>query len=533
MHGVSPREARLGAVGLALRSYLPLLRWAALLLLAGAAVVARLTFAGLTEYPGHADNAFYFVLARNLAHGRGFEIDYVWHYLAPPAALTHPSNDYWLPLAPLITSLSFRLLGDTILAATVPATLACLALSGLAYRWSLLHSPSALAASGAAALVLVEPNLFLASVGAGTAVYHALFVSLSLFLACRGGTDPRCFLLAAVSAGLAQLTRSDGVLLLPVLWAAILTAPGSWARRWTRVGLTLGAYLATITPWLVHNALTFGALRPPGLGKLMFLTDYEDLFSYAKDLSPSAYLAWGLPSILRSKLNAAVRNLQTLAGLLGLLWAPVVAGLVADAVSPERRAAWRLHLPPLGFLGLLVAFFTLVVTFAVAGFHASALTLVPYLLVLAAVAVTRFVRFRPVALLLVAVATAYLFQQCFETGTYLAFHDQTGRRLARLRTLIEREEPAGGGEVVIMTRDPWEVHHATGYRALQIPNDDLATILAVARRYGATHLLLPAPRAALAGLYRGEATDERFRLVGTIPGPHETPPLRLFRLRPP
>jgi hypothetical protein len=39
----------------------------------------------------------------------------------------------------------------------------------------------------------------------------------------------------------------------------------------------------------------------------------------------------------------------------------------------------------------------------------------------------------------------------------------------------------------------------------------------VARRFGATHLLLPAPRPALARYDADELTDERFRFVASMP----------------
>jgi hypothetical protein len=68
-----------------------------------------------------------------------------------------------------------------------------------------------------------------------------------------------------------------------------------------------------------------------------------------------------------------------------------------------------------------------------------------------------------------------------------------------------------------MTRNPWEVYYSTRCKAVQIPNDDLNTIFQVANKYRANYLLLPAKRKALAGLYSGEQSDERFVLVAVIP----------------
>jgi hypothetical protein len=43
-----------------------------------------------------------------------------------------------------------------------------------------------------------------------------------------------------------------------------------------------------------------------------------------------------------------------------------------------------------------------------------------------------------------------------------------------------------GGHGAVMTREPWETTEITGYTSVQIPNNDLCTIVAIGRRYGAT-----------------------------------------------
>jgi len=72
-------------------------------------------------------------------------------------------------------------------------------------------------------------------------------------------------------------------------------------------------------------------------------------------------------------------------------------------------------------------------------------------------------------------------------------------------------------ELILMTRDPWSVNYLLGYRAVMVPQEDLETILAVADRYGVTHLLLPVPREALEGIYAGTSAHPRLRLAATVP----------------
>lgn len=88
-----------------------------LLLVAG--LLVRLGLASLAEHPGLFDPNHYYNLARNLAEGRGFVVDYIWQYHQKPAGVTHPV-DYWMPLAALWPALSMRVLGMGLLPALLP-----------------------------------------------------------------------------------------------------------------------------------------------------------------------------------------------------------------------------------------------------------------------------------------------------------------------------------------------------------------------------------------------------------------------------
>ena len=72
-------------------------------------------------------------------------------------------------------------------------------------------------------------------------------------------------------------------------------------------------------------------------------------------------------------------------------------------------------------------------------------------------------------------------------------------------------------QVVIMARDVWDVYEATGLKAVMIPNNDMATILLVARHYNVGYMLLPAPRKALDDIYMGTTPDAHFSFLGRVP----------------
>ena len=533
--------ARLGRhgvrVGAVLERYWLLLALSVYAVVFAGALGVRLAFARLATFPGHADPAFYYTVARNLISGRGFEIDYIWQFLTMPSAVTHPGNDYWPPLTPLVMSGSMRALGPSMLAALLPAVLMGLALSPVIWLWSKACSPSRAAALGAASLVLIEPNLLTASLNSDSIIQFAFLASVALWLMTKGLNNPRFFLLAAVFAALGHLTRLDGFLLLPTLLGVIWTSPHARRTRRGYLGVTTALYVAVLAPWLLHNYATVGAFLPPASRKLTFVTEFENLFSSTKEASLRTFLDRGLSWIFWRKVDASLRNIKLLWYLGGVLWIAVAVGVVERVVLRRRRAALRRYTPGLLFLTLLVAFHTLMpFDFGLAN---GAMALIPFLILVSADAIRRVLGAASLALLVIGLLGAnYYSRALVMAGTIVTVNNRVGEQLAPLKDILEHD--AGrprGEEVVVMTRIPWEVNLATGYKAVQIPNDEFRAILAIAKRYRVNYILLPAPREGLADIYEETRRDERFQLVAAIPytDPYlpfmdRHPQLKLFRL---
>ncbi|PYM62997.1 MAG: hypothetical protein DMD79_09770 [Candidatus Rokuibacteriota bacterium] len=218
--------------------------------------------------------------------------------------------------------------------------------------------------------------------------------------------------------------------------------------------------------------------------------------------------------------------------------APLSAlAILVGALGPDRAAWWTRERAFVIFAVLLLGFHTLVTTFtAGSGFLNSSPAMVPGCLLIVAGALSQVLRRAPVILLAVLLLAAPLAVRAYgETRDVIAARNRMAQPLASVKALIERDAKMPPSEVVIMARIPWELHWSTGYKAIQIPADDLATILEVAKRYRANYLLLPAPRPALEPLYRDEHSDGRFRFVGAVP--HASPdlgrysPLKLFGIR--
>lgn len=512
------------------RRLAPLLIGLALL----AALAARLAFLPYLAHPGRSDYAFYYTVARNVAAGRGLVVDYVWHFLVPAPAVTHYSADYWQPLASLIMAGAMRAGGPSLAVALLPGIAAGLLLAAVAHATARTLAPSPLVAYGAAGLTLALPTLFEYSLLTDAAIYYALFASTCLLCLMRLPARPAWAGAAALCAALAHLTRQDGVLLAPVVAAALLVAPHPWRRRAAWGAAALAIYLAALAPWLAANLAALGAPLPGGSARTAFLTTYEDLYASARELSPRAYLAWGWGNILRARLDAAAGNLRELYALLrlplGLLCA---VGAVALLRRPEERRRWRVYLPPALFLAALFGFYALVAPFTAGGaFRRSVTAMAPFLAAVAMLGLEALTRraARPwlAPALALAVAALLAAQGAQLAAANARAHGRLGTELALLGAAVAEDAARRGAEPIVMTRSPWELNAATGLRAVQIPNEDLAEILAVARRYGVTYVVLPAPRAALAGLAEGAAADPRLTLVGPVAGT----PYTLLRVGP-
>ena len=81
------------------------------------ALVARLVTAALFPDPAYPDSFYYVDVARQLAAGHGFNVDFIWIFpevgggIPANPVLPIPSNAHWMPLASLVQVPFIWLLG--------------------------------------------------------------------------------------------------------------------------------------------------------------------------------------------------------------------------------------------------------------------------------------------------------------------------------------------------------------------------------------------------------------------------------------
>jgi hypothetical protein len=355
----------------------------------------------------------------------------------------------------------------------------------------------------------------------------AVFGSLSLWASSRAQAG-RWGFFAGACAGLAHLTRADGaLLLLPVLF---IRPNHSWRGvMWVVLG-----YAVVMSPWLIHNWMTTGRLLSIAGAKTLFLTNYDDLYSFGKTLDWSTYWSWGVGNILRSKLDALWANLQTLVAVVGMiLLAPfAVIGFWRQRRDPLYQAA-------IIYGAALYLVMSLAFTFpgARGGMFHSGAALLPFVFSAAMVGLDAVVGWAAARLPawnvtkarrgftwelvgLLSVVSLVLY------GLRVRGWNQADAVYASIGARL-----SGQSSAVVMANNPPAYVYQTGQPAIAIPNGDVDTLLAAARRYGAQWVVLEVNHpAALSALYDQPRSDPRLILIETFPVQGGSPAL-LFKLK--
>lgn len=484
-------------------------------------LAARLTAAALAPGPGIGDPTHYYNLARNLADGRGFVIDYIWQYHNPPPDITHP-EDYWMPLPAIWPALSFALLGEGLFTALLPSALFGAAIPTLAYAVAKVAGEEDDVALMSMAGALFLPELVLNSARTDTTITYILWVGLSALCFYRGlRARPPWLFFSGVFAALAQLSRQDGILLAPSMLVTIGIYLRVGARpisaRW--LWAIPIAWLLTLSPWLARNIALFGVPLTGGAGRTLFMTHFTDQFTYGRVLDLQHYLAWGVPNIIANWAFMAAANVKTLYTLLDT-FLPVIAFVGLGGVLWRRdRERLLLLALPLTMLIALFLFYSFVTPFHTQGgsFKKSAMLALPFWAYSGAWALAQWVRPRRVAYVFAAVMAALALLNSVER--IRADFDLAARFEASTQTLARALEDLGDtngdDEIIIMTQDPFMLNYH-GYRALMIPSDPRELILEAAARYRVDYLLLPAARPALDPLYDDSESDPRLPVAADV-----------------
>lgn len=498
------------------------------------ALAVALAVAVLQPVPGYMDAAYYYADGTQLAAGNGFQEPFLWNYLDHPQGLPHPSHAYWYPMASIIAAGGMALTGtinfiSARIGFVLMAALAPLVVTTLAYRITKRRSLALL--SG---VLAVFSGYYLPFIVTTDNYSLYLLVGAVYFLILERLTLPKVALLGLL-AGILNLARGDGVLWLPLtlLVVTVLTyrqSPAAPIR--TRIlhsiangFLSLIGYLLVMGAWMLHNLSVFGSLMPPGSGYLLWMTSYNQIYSYTPEIYTfQSWIANGWQVAVKVRSEAILQNISTAIFAQGMI---VLFPLAVIGICSCRRM-FRVQVGVLGWFLLLITESFLFPFASVSGgfFHAGtafqplwfALSPVGFEVLLAHFSKNKKLLPQTATLFRLSLAVVVIVfsgmlvkMRVIDTGW------NEGEYLYRTLDQFLVEQGARPDEIV-MTRNPPAYFIMTGRRAIVVPYGDVQTILDVARKFDVSYVVLERDGAFddLANLYDHPEHYPDFNYLGML-----------------
>jgi hypothetical protein len=496
--------------------------------------------------PGYMDVAYYTVGGLQIFEGKGFFEPYLWNYLSNPKGLPSPAFTYWMPMPSLLVFMGM-LLGNS--SEFFWAKLPFILLTGLlpvlsvyTGRHLLKNSVYAWIAGGLAVIpgiyiIYVSlPETFVPYMIGGGLFIIVAFLANDKWL---GSLDsPQRFFLLGLIAGWMHLTRADGLIWLFAALGIVIFRMYPWNSlgklRIALLGIltSIIGYLILTGGWYYRNWLIFGGLFPPGNSKSLWLTHYNELYSFPNDhLNFTYLLKSGWDAILQARLKALGINLQNFLAVQGSI---VLVPLILAGIWSRKKLA----IVKFGILMWLVILGIMTMVFPFAGsrggfLHSGAATQI-FFWVMAVVGLEQWILwmkkirgwnstfaislFGAFLILVNAGISIWFFQQrVFGNENDLIWNQSIERyqRVAeRLKDLNITNNKLG------MVNNPPGYYWATRMPSIVIPDGDINHSLAAARKFGVSYLLLEQDQENLIELYQNPKNLSNLRYLETFNNVH-------------
>jgi hypothetical protein len=295
--------------------------------------------------------------------------------------------------------------------------------------------------------------------------------------------------------------------------------------------LVLLGYLIVMGPWMLRNMVVFGSLLSPGGGHALWITSYDELFTFPASLLTAAHW-WesGLVAILRARLWATGLNLQTVLAVQGqvFLFPLILIGL------------WQLRRTPPIQAGVLAWMFTFLVMTLVfpyqgarGGFFHSGAALQPLFWAVAPVGLHSFIEwgerkrgwnvrqagpvFQGGTVLIALILTMFIvFNRVIGGDIRRPAWDDLQRRYFQVeRALKEHQAPP---DSIVIVNDAPTYYLASQRPSISIPYGDTDVLLQVAQRYQGRYLLIEIEQVQGDALYEQPGDRPGLRYLETVEG---------------
>jgi 4-amino-4-deoxy-L-arabinose transferase-like glycosyltransferase len=442
------------------------------------------------------DSGYIGIVARNLLEGRGYVNDAHWLlFLSPPALPMsfHNAN----PLYPTLTAIVMALTGSGPITAAAVLSILGSVLSAIGVFFLVRHfGVTERLAIACAAVPLFLPPLFRISFAALPDAL-ALGLVLCLLAVVVRARDWSHWLIAGALFGLAWLTRSTAVLVLPAIGIWVLARKGM--RATWRAGLVAAAgTLVMIAPWLVRNAIVRGGPFESDSSFYLLIDYYAERSGRSVDqlyrsIVPPPPIGDDVDGVIRTTAEEtpdAVVSLASAFSQSDRLAAIVLMAALLSGAWILRRRRWRIDL----FAAALL-FVVTVGVFTVRGaqleprYLATAFTLLG-LLLLAPFGVPLAGRMQWLRVPALVYLVAFLIPQNLRIARTMRATDPV---LAEFRAAAESLDAAiPDSSAAVISHLPYLFTLYTGRQSVSPPYPGKTELLGIMERYHASHVFLPA-----------------------------------------
>jgi hypothetical protein len=479
--------------------------WRQYLLLAMLGLAVLCIVAAFQSGPGYMDADYYYAGGLQLVEGHGFTEPYLWNYIDDPTVLPHPSHAYWMPLASLLAAAGAELFrpvswlaaraGFILVGGMIPLVTAALA-------WSFTSRRDLAFTSG---LLAVFPAFYLPYLTVTDTFGLYILLGGLFFLVLTRKPSNQNLLFLGIIAGLMHLARTDGLLWLLIAFIAAFffhkPDQSKFARLYSLI-FVLAGYVLVMAPWFFRNLSVFGTPLSPGGSKMLWLTSYNQLFSYpASQITFSAWMHSGLGEILQARTWALGLNLSSMLSVQGEVFLLPLIGLGFWHLRKDGRVR-------LAGFAWLVTLFTMTVVFPFAGarggyFHSGA-ALQAVWWVLAPLGLDRFITwgsrnrgwnalragkvFRLMLVSLAALLTIFIIYGRVMGGKVGINWNQEQDAYRQINGKLV--SLGMDNSAIVMVANPPGFYLASGNPAIALPDGDVNTLIKVAQRYGAEYIIL-------------------------------------------
>jgi len=296
----------------------------------------------------------------------------------------------------------------------------------------------------------------------------------------------------------------------------------------------LVGYIIVMGPWLIRNWLALGELLPAGTSKVLWMTEYNDLFVYQpSELSIDNWLQQGWLGILSNIGGAFLANLKTVLFVQGqILLGPLIG--IGFWFNRKEISVWG----SLFALGLVLVSMTVVFPFAGqrGGFLHSGAALQPLLWALAGCGFEKMIDygvkkrswetgkatllFGTTLFIILACATGFVYTERVIGGDLQNPQWNRSNRIALEVGRVIEEIGAEPGDKVMINNPPG-LYAATGRKSIVIPDGSIDEVVNAANEFNVRYIVLEANHPeGLSELYQDPTSQGILEYMFTESGNH-------------